>query len=806
MLGAPKLGSESVTDTNAPAVELDILQNVSADLEVQSLGELTPDDLMLWAYIGASLMAEDREEIDAALTWAEDYSDIRIAEIRAGDTFLVHIAPEDTEAYAESDATLIVIHSEHAEGEAVVENNAEPTCTEAGGYDEVVYCTVCGEELSREAKTVAALGHDVSHHEAKAATCTEIGWNEYDTCSRCDYSTYEAIPALGHNYTATVTAPTCTEQGYTTYTCSRCGDSYADSYVDALGHETELRNAAEANCTEAGYTGDLVCTRCGETVTWGEEIPAKGHTEVIDAAVEADCTETGLTEGKHCSVCNEVLVAQEVVPARGHDLVHHEGKAATCTEAGWNAYDTCSRCDYSTYEAIPALGHNYTATVTAPTCTEQGYTTYTCSRCGDSYADSYVDALGHETELRNAAEANCTEAGYTGDLVCTRCGETVTWGEEIPAKGHTEVIDAAVEADCTETGLTEGKHCSVCNEVLVAQEVVPARGHDLVPHEAKAATCTEIGWNAYDTCSRCDYSTYEAIPALGHDYQLTDTVAPQPILEKDANGYDVCTGWNTGSKTYTCSHDESHTYSEPVKVPTALYSMAGEWASVSGKSMTIDLGVIEDAYGLKSWVDGTELTTVGDIINQWLGIVPYNSELNGWWLDSFTDEDMQSALSQYMLKTGAEDDRGSFVYNDPSQAAIGLLDESYQGGTLTVYLSFVPTDTSTYERIDNIAVKILWPAVAIAPLSMAAPLAAMSPASDAGLAAVEQEEADTAEPEEAEATAPEDENTADEVICTDAEDAALPPTPEDEIMGNDVIEEKPEGAALPPESEKVVSM
>lgn len=128
-----------------------------------------------------------------------------------------------------------------------------------------------------------------------------------------------------HDYTAVVTAPTCTEQGFTTHTCA-CGDSYADSYVNALGHAWDegkvTKEPTEAENGEKTFT----CTRCGAVRT--EEIPQLPHT------------------------------------------------------------------------------HRYTAAVTPPTCTERGYTTHACA-CGDTYKDSYANALGHNF--------------VSG--VCTRCGE-----------------------------------------------------------------------------------------------------------------------------------------------------------------------------------------------------------------------------------------------------------------------------------------------------------------------------------------------------------------------------------------------
>ena len=78
--------------------------------------------------------------------------------------------------------------------------------------------------------------HDLVHHDAKAPTCTEIGWEEYDTCSRCDYTTKVEIPAPGHDYTEKVVKPTCGKGGYTLHTCKNCNDSYKDHQTKTLLH------------------------------------------------------------------------------------------------------------------------------------------------------------------------------------------------------------------------------------------------------------------------------------------------------------------------------------------------------------------------------------------------------------------------------------------------------------------------------------------------------------------------------------------------------------------------------------------
>ena len=135
-----------------------------------------------------------------------------------------------------------------------------PTCTVKGYTTHT--CITCGDSYTDE--YTDSLGHDRIHHAAKAATCTEIGWEAYDTCSRCDYTTYKEIPATGHHHNAVVTAPTCTAKGYTTHTCA-CGDSYVDSYTDALGHSYGAWTQTKAPTCTAKGTDSRSCTRCGQT-------------------------------------------------------------------------------------------------------------------------------------------------------------------------------------------------------------------------------------------------------------------------------------------------------------------------------------------------------------------------------------------------------------------------------------------------------------------------------------------------------------------------------------------------------------
>lgn len=171
-----------------------------------------------------------------------------------------------------------------------------PTCTEIG-WNAYEGCSRCDYTTYAE---LPALNHALVQHEAQAPTCTKIGWNAYETCSRCDYTTYAELPALNHDYQAVTVEPTCETDGYTAFTCSRCKDSYTADPTDKLGHQFGAwspngTGSQSADCLRQGcaHTGSTDCrkftfrTAEGETLTF---CPVCGQAEnaaqleMIDAA------------------------------------------------------------------------------------------------------------------------------------------------------------------------------------------------------------------------------------------------------------------------------------------------------------------------------------------------------------------------------------------------------------------------------------------------------------------------------------------------------------------------------------------
>ena len=146
--------------------------------------------------------------------------------------------------------------------------------------------------------------HDLVHHDAKAPTCTEIGWKEYDACQRegCDYTTKVELPALKHNLVRhDAKAPTCTETGWEEYdTCSRC-DYTTKVELPALKHNLVHHDAKAPTCTEIGWDEYDTCSRCDYTTK--VEIPALEH-DYTEKVVKPTCEKVGYTLHT-CKKCHD---------------------------------------------------------------------------------------------------------------------------------------------------------------------------------------------------------------------------------------------------------------------------------------------------------------------------------------------------------------------------------------------------------------------------------------------------------------------------------------------------------------------
>ena len=210
---------------------------------------------------------------------------------------------------------------------------------EGGGSKKVIYTTDTSVSVT------------IKRRELHCNVTVESRNTKYANYSSSSYATFKCVEAHEHSYTAVVTAPTCTEKGYTTHTCS-CGDSYVDTYVDALGHAWDNGKVTkEPTETETGVK-TFTCTRCSETKT--EVIPALSHEHSYKAVVTAPtCTEKGYTT--HTCSCGDSYV-DTYVDALGHAW---DGgtvtKQPTATETGIKTY-TCTRCSATKTETIPAGG------------------------------------------------------------------------------------------------------------------------------------------------------------------------------------------------------------------------------------------------------------------------------------------------------------------------------------------------------------------------------------------------------------------------------------------------------------------
>ena len=480
----------------------------------------------------------------------------------------------------------------HVKGEVKIENATESTCEKGGSYDEVVYCTVCNKELSRNTVKTEALGH--KWNEGKITTqptCMEEGVKTFE-CMVCGKTKTEKVEALGHDWNNDFTVDkeaTCEETGLKSIHCKRCDIKKDETVIPAKGHvagEKKIENATEAVCEAGGSYDEVIyctvcnkelsrttvkteakghkwnegkittqptcteegvktfqCMVCGKTKT--EKVSALGHDWNEDFTVdkEATCEETGL-KSIHCKHCDEKK-DETTIPAKGHvegEVKIENATEATCEQGG--SYDEVVYCTVCNKELsrntvkTEAKGHKWNpgTITTEPTCTEEGVKTFECTVCGKTKTEK-VEALGHDwnEDFTVDKEATCEETGLKS-IHCKRCDskkdETV-----IPAKGHVageKKIENATEAVCEVGGsYDEVVYCTVCGKELSRTTVkTEAKGHKWNPGTITTEpTCTEEGVKTFE-CTVCGKTKTEKVEALGHDWDNDFTVDKEETCEE----------------------------------------------------------------------------------------------------------------------------------------------------------------------------------------------------------------------------------------------------------------------------------
>ncbi len=385
----------------------------------------------------------------------------------------------------------------------------EPTCTSAQT------CQVCGEQLADK------LEHSYTSKDTLAPTCTENGTRTH-TCSLCENTYEETIQAtghnpgaqsctanqtctvcetvlaapLGHNYQDTVIPPTCTAQGYTDRICTRCQEQTRDTYVPAKGHTP----GAAPTCTSP-----QTCTVCSALLA-----SQLSHSYTSAITLPATCTQSGIRTHT-CRYCASSY--EETISPLGHSA----GEAATCITP-----QTCLTC--GTILATPTE-HTTENSVILPTCDSQGYTQHTCTVCSVSYIDTVTPAVGH-----TPGDAATCHSPQT----CTVCHMLLA-----EALSH-QYEETAVEVTCTADGCVR-RTCSLCQDTFIVS-VTPATGHTegdwtLVNHP-------DVGepgrrQKACDTCSAVlEYETFWSDETISEPGS-SESTSEQPLPNAGGNSDDT---------------------------------------------------------------------------------------------------------------------------------------------------------------------------------------------------------------------------------------------------------------------------
>ncbi len=426
----------------------------------------------------------------------------------------------------------------HTQGEAVKENNVNPTCEADGHYDSVVYCSVCGDELSRDTITVDKLGHNYGN-----VTYT---WNG-DKCT----ATRVCQNDNTHIETETVTGiyvkvsdATCTlnETGKYTVTFENEAFEAQESAVFEVTNTKTGHNYGEPEFVWTGYTAKAVFT-CENNSNHIEEIAATITSEITTNPI---CEAAGVRTYTATVKFNEVTYTdtkEETLEALGHDYDFNifewaeDGKSAKAVYVCHNDETHIVKYDAEITSEV----------TTNPTCINKGKTTYTATYLGisDTKVVEDIAALGHthgEAVKENNVNPTCEVDGHY-DLVvyCSVCGEELSRDTITVNKlGHNYNYKFNWDNDLS--GATLTLTCQNDNSHTFTIHL------DSLKQVVSVATATEKGKNTYTVSYTYNGTVYEdskdeIIPELGHIFTYGGIT------------------WNedyTAYATFTCTTEEDH--------------------------------------------------------------------------------------------------------------------------------------------------------------------------------------------------------------------------------------------------------
>ena len=323
-----------------------------------------------------------------------------------------------------------------------------------------------------------------------------------------------------HKYSEEVISPTCSEKGYTLYSC-KCGECYKDNYIDELGHSYSDWTIVKEPTDVLDGLRVKTCSRCGDKKE--EIIVSSNHTHNYqEELIKPTCESEGYT--LYTCSCGDSYQDNFI-----DKLEHQYGeyvviKEPTTSEAGLQE-KVCSLCNDKVTATIAPLNHTheYQEEIIDPTCVNGGYTLHKCS-CGDEYKDTYVEKLEHQY-IEDITPATCQNSGYS-IFTCSKCDDSYV--DKFTEKtthlfGEWEIVKTPT---VTEVGLKERK-CTTCKEKETLEiEVISVPDEVTLTYDLNGGLLSSGYTSLEDLCNDFlkDYNKYSSTTATISNF-LKDTSA-----------------------------------------------------------------------------------------------------------------------------------------------------------------------------------------------------------------------------------------------------------------------------------------